>query len=215
MAKKTPRHPTLSFVAPDPPESLMKTFSAMIKSEDEPARRAGKPHSADADVPEENSLVKSILDLVNTRDTKAFRRLSFETDPQINNQYQAVYRQKVRLIPDVMLKQILIKDDLVAAIVRVRETQISSFGRPRESRFDSGFLIEPRVGVLDKLKPEQKAEMDRRIERARDLFATCGSTENVKKKDRLSFSQYLQMSTRNAVGLGRLATEIIQTDDLD
>ncbi len=156
-------------------------------------------------------LAKSILDYLNDS-KRSVERLAFETDPQSVNQYQAVYRAKLRLLPDALLKRILINDDLVAAIVRARETQMSSFGRPRDDRHETGYTIEANPGVKEKLAPEELVELDTRIQKAVRKFWTCGSTEDIDKKDYLSFAQWLQLSVRNAIGLGRLATEIIYVD---
>src|SRR5678815_5082808 len=102
-----------------------------------------------------NSLAKSLVDLLNGP-RESVERLAFETDPNLVNQYQSVYRAKVRLVPDAVLKRILIQDDLVAAIVRARETQMASFGRPRPDRFSTGFVIEPNVGVKERLSPPER-----------------------------------------------------------
>ncbi len=203
---------------PKPPtagESLVKSFDGSMMGTPRPPVRV---RFAIEDTPEEKkqaenyqgptTLAKSLVDLMNGP-RESVERLAFETDPNLVNQYQSVYRAKLRLVPDAVLKRILIQDDLVAAIVRARETQMASFGRPRPDRFSTGYVIEPNVGVKERLSPEERKELDTRIQKAVQKFWTCGSTEGVDKKDHLSFAQYIQMSTRNAVGLGRLATEII------
>jgi hypothetical protein len=157
---------------------------------------------------EPTTLAKSLLDLLNGP-KESVERLAFETDPNLVNQYQAVYRAKVKLLPDSLLKRIIIQDDLVAAIIRARETQMASFGRPRPSRFDTGYVIEPNVGVKERLTPEERKEMDTRIQKAVQTIWTCGHTEGVDKKDHISFAQFIQMTTRNAVGLGRIGVEIV------
>lgn len=155
------------------------------------------------------SLSKSMLNLLNGGDKGSVERLAFETDPGNRNSYQSVYRAKIRGIPDVLQKRIMIQDDLVATIVRARETHVSSFGRPRPDRFSTGFAIEPLAGIVDRLDPEQKAELDRRIEAAVDAFATCGATDGLKRQEHMPFSQFLKMTARNAVGVGRIAVEVI------
>jgi hypothetical protein len=159
------------------------------------------------------TLAKSLLDLLNGP-KESIERLAFETDPNLVNQYQSVYRAKVKLLPDSLLKRIIIQDDLVAAIIRARETQMSMFGRPRPNRFDTGYIIEPNVGVKEKLSPEELKELDTRIQRAVQLIWTCGKTDGVDKKDHLSFAQFIQMTTRNAVGLGRIGVEIVYQTQL-
>lgn len=164
---------------------------------------------------EKLTLAKSITNLLNGEEGGSIERLAFETDPNLVNQYQSVYRAKVKLLPDQLLKRIIIQDDLVAAIVRARETQMGGFGRPRRDRYGTGFLIEANPGVLARMSPEASKELDTRIQKATRLLQNCGSNEDVKKADRMSFSQFLQMTTRNAVGLGRIAVELIYKNSMD
>jgi hypothetical protein len=139
---------------------------------------------------------------------RTIERLAFEISPQ-HGKYVAIYKPKTRGVPDSFLKRIAIQDDLVAAIVRAREMQLGAFGRPRSSRFKTGFKINANAGVLDNLSDLQKKELHKKIAAATKRLNTCGDTEEVAKKDQMSFSTYLQMSARNAVVLGRIATEII------
>jgi hypothetical protein len=155
------------------------------------------------------SLTKSILNLLNGGRGDTIERLAFETDPGQNNTYQALYRNKLRLLPDTILKRIAIQDSLVAAIVNARSAQLQAFGRIQPDRHSTGFFIEPKKGILDKLSKEKKEEFQERIEKAERLLMTCGHTSNITTDDQMTFSQYLGMSTRNAVTVGRLATEIV------
>jgi len=171
----------------------------------------------DSPTPESKSpmtLAKSLTDILNGG-KDSIERLAFESDPQSVNRYQAVYRAKLRLLPDSLIKRILIQDDLCSAIVRGRETQMASFGRPRDDRHETGYVIETNVGVLERLTPEQREDVSKRIQRAQKLFWTCGEIDGVDGKDRMCFSDWLQLSTRNAVGLGRIATEIVYSEKLD
>ena len=158
------------------------------------------------------TLSKSILQMLNGEGTDSVERLAFETDPQLVNQYQSIYRAKVKLLPDGLIKRIMIQDDLVAAIVRARETQMSGFGRPRMDRYGTGFEIIANPGVLSRLSDKESKELDTRIQKAVRAIQECGSNDGVKKSDRMNFSSFLQMATRNAVGLGRIAVELIYKD---
>jgi hypothetical protein len=160
-------------------------------------------------------LSKSILNTLNGPGKNSIERLAFESDPSIVNQYQALYRLKLRLIPDTILKRIIIQDDLVASIVQARQNHVSSFGRPRPDRFSTGFELTPLTGIVDKLDEEQKKELDRRIDDAVKKFSSCGNVKGWEEDDQLLFSSYLSQSTRNAIGLGRIATEIIWVDQPD
>lgn len=161
---------------------------------------------------ESPTLVKSIINILNGSND-SIERLAFTEDPTQNNTYASVYKQKHRLLPDTLLKRIAIQDDLVASIVQTRTNHISSFGRPRPDRFSTGYLIEPNTGVEEKLNAEETAELHKRIEAAVEKFRTCGNTKGWDDEERCNFSTYLSMSTRNAIVVGRLATEIIWVVD--
>ncbi len=162
--------------------------------------------------PEAPSLVKSILNVLNGPGS-SIERLAFETDPSQKNSYASLYRAKLRLIPDTMLKRIAIQDDLVATIVRARQNQVSVFGRPRPDRHGVGFVIEPDTGVVDDLDDEAKRQLNDRIEKAIVILTNCGYTKGFEEDERLTFAEYLSLSTRSAVVCGRIATEIIMVDD--
>jgi hypothetical protein len=214
-----------SIIASSQP-SIMDVFAAFQKSAPAPAAPK-KPKQQvrlilDGDDREEFAkaeedkgnwtLEKSLQGILNGG-KRSIERLAFETDPSHSN-FNTIFKPKVRGVPDTFLKRIAIQDDLVAAIVRAREMQIGSFGRPRPTRFSTGYDIEPNAGVLDKMTDAQKEELHRRIELAIYRFSTCGDTDGLTKKEQMSFAQYLQMSARNAVILGRIATEVIRVPNV-
>ena len=155
------------------------------------------------------SLAKSILNVLNGGRDDSIERLAFETNPQQTNTYAALYKNKLRLLPDHILKRIAIQDSLVAAIVNARAAQIQAFGRPLPDRHSTGFVIEPEEGIIDKMNAEQKKEFQDRIERAEKLLVSCGHTSKVRPDDQLTFAQFLGMCARNAVTVGRIAVEVI------
>lgn len=154
-------------------------------------------------------LVKSVLNVLNSGSQNSIERLAFETNPSINNSYQSLFRRKLRLLPDEILKRISIQDDLVAAIVNTRSQMISAFGRPQPDRFSTGFKIEAEPGLVDKLSPEEKKELQAQIARAESILLTCGQTKGWKDHEDLTFSSFLAQQARNAVIFGRCATEVI------
>jgi hypothetical protein len=168
----------------------------------------------------ENGLIKSILKLIDDPNDKS-KRLAFTTDPSHPNTYAAVYKDKNFLIPDSVLKKIAIRDDLVSSIVWARSWQISSFGRPRPTRFDKGFILETRRETTEKInaepdeeiKKKKKADLQSRKDIAERKIMNCGDSQGWQDEDRLTFSQYLLQSTRNAIVNGRIATEILYKTD--
>lgn len=215
MAKKT------TSIQADDVSPLMKGIIQQLASDDKP-KRGGKLEKREVglafvdpvDEPkgdEPPTLVKSILNVLDGGPSgkNTIERLAFESDPSITNQYSALYRAKMRLIPDVILKRISIQDDLVAAIVNARSNHVSAFGRARPDRFSLGFVIEPQPGILDRLNEEQKKELQDRIDGMVKKLSTCGETKGWGDNDRMTFAQFLYMSTRDAMTVGRIAAEVI------
>lgn len=163
---------------------------------------------------ESNPLVKSFLNVLNGPG-QTIERLAFDEDPEYKSQYQSIYKGKLRLLPDDMLKRISIQDDLVAAIVHARASQISAFGRPQPDRFSTGYKIEPEPGLFEKLTLEEKKQLQKRIAKAEATLLTCGQTKGWKDNDALDFGQFLFMTARDAVTFGRMAVEILRTGVAD
>lgn len=165
------------------------------------------------------TLMKSVLNAINKDELV---RLAFETDPSQVNQYQTLYKNKMRLIPDKLLKRIAIQDDLVAAIVQARMQQMAAFGRPRPDRFSTGFVIEMRQETNERIeqlpegqKQQHKEEIQKRIAETTKRLMTCGEPDALGEDDQLTFPQYIAQSVRNAIVVGRLATEVIWADGND
>lgn len=160
--------------------------------------------------PKTSPLVKSILNVLNGP-KDSIERLAFETDPTTVNQYQSIYRAKLKLIPDHFLKRIAIQDDLVAAILNARSNQIGSFGRLQRDRFSAGLTIKLKPEYEDYLSDEDKEKVQQKIRAASKLLTTCGNTTGWKDQEQMSFSEYLFISTRNGLTVGRIATEVVYT----
>lgn len=142
--------------------------------------------------------------------------LAFKEDPTAINFYQALWKPKPHnLYPDHILKLVSHRDNLVAAIVSTRSNQISAFGRELQDRFATGFRIEPRPGVMEDATNEQKEALQKRIEDASKILSGCGTEEGVRFDDKMSFSTFLGLQTRQSLVFGRFATEIRFTRDMD
>jgi hypothetical protein len=136
MAKKT------TSIAADDLSPVMSGIIKQLATADRPKRR-GKMEKREVDLAfidpageekadEKPTLFKSILNVLDGGPSgkNNIERLAFESDPSISNQYSSLYRAKLRLIPDVILKRISIQDDLVAAIVNARSTSARSTPAP-------------------------------------------------------------------------------------
>lgn len=165
----------------------------------------------DRAVADANPLVKSVLNVLNGPGD-SIERLAFETQPFAQNVYGALWRRKLRLLPDEVLKRVSIQDDLVAAIVNTRSNQLMAFGRPQPDRFSTGVRIEPKPKYTENLSAEQKEALQKRLAEVEQLLMTCGETRGWNDQEAMSFGQYLFMSARNAIVFGRIATEMIWVD---
>lgn len=168
------------------------------------------------------TLAKAFLKQLNAAGGEIVR-LAFEQDPTQRGVYSTLYKHKTKLLPDNILKRVVIQDDLCASIVGARQNQISGFGRPRPDRFSTGFVIETKQEALEKLekiedeklKEQKKEELQQRIAKTTKRLMTCGdpNIDISGFQDKLTFPQYLYMATRNAIVLGRMATEVLRTQD--
>jgi hypothetical protein len=195
-------------------ETKKETRILLAQDDEDIYLEAAKKDLRARGIPDEKpTLAKSIINVLNG--AGSIERLAFEADPTAFNTYAGIYRPKVRLIPDTILKRIAIQDSLVSNIVRARQNHIASFGRPRPDRFSLGYVIKPNVGLLDKLDEGGKKDLQKEIEKAINLFSTCGHTSGMDEENKSTFSEYLSLSTRSAIVCGRVATEIVWAADPD
>lgn len=163
---------------------------------------------------EMSPLEKSIINILDGDSDDSITRLAFEKNPLQYSSWASVYEPKLTLIPDKLLKRIAIQDSLVAAIVKARSSHVSAFGHIQEDRFSTGFRIVPRAGVMEKATDEQKEALQEKINRAARRLEACGLSEGYTSDEQMNFSTYLEMVTRDGVIVGRFATEIIWTVDV-
>lgn len=168
----------------------------------------GLKKNEEGEGPKVSPLVKSMLTALDEGEER-IQRLSFERDPTVNNEYAAIFRQKIRLIPDFLLKRVSIQDDLVASIISARSNHISAFGRPQPDRFSLGFKVEPKPEIVERASEEQKEELSKKASLFEEKLLSCGSTNGWAVEERMSLSRFLSMQVRNALVLGRFATEFL------
>ena len=161
----------------------------------------------------EVSLAKSARRELESAAPGSVERLAFDQDPNAGQGYEGVYIPKRKLVPDDICKRIAIVEDLVACIVGGRAFQMSHFGKPRPDRFSFGFIIQPTPAQLAKMSPQEREALEAKIDKAVNRLYHCGDEEGWDHSDRMTLSEWLFQSARNAVTVGRLATEIISTRD--
>jgi hypothetical protein len=156
-----------------------------------------------------DKLTKSLLNILNGGDGESIERLAFEVNPTQSGIHQGLWQPKLRLLPDLVLKRIAIQDHLIAAIVNTRANHMSVYGRTRKDRHGFGFVIVPRQGIADSMDEAATKALQDKIEKASDLLINCGKEKGWASEDQMTLSQFLAISTKNAIVLGRVATEVI------
>jgi len=162
--------------------------------------------------PPQSDLVKSLLATLKDQsgDIDAPDMKAFTADPTKATNNVGVYRIKTRLLPDDVLKRVAVQDDLIAGIVGNRANHLSSFGRRQPNRESTGFRIVPDPDKIDALGPKDKEALLDRVKKAEKKLSTCGEVGGDTHDEKFfTFSQYLAVSARNIMVLGRLATEAI------
>jgi len=190
-------------------KSELKFFYGMTPEEDAYYKTLIKVKGKE----EEPTLAKSVLNMLNGPGQE-IHRLAFEADPTAANVYAGVYKQKLRLLPDIVLKRIAIQDSLVSNIVRARQNHVKAFGRPRPNIYSTGFIISPKSGVTEAMDENQRIALAKEINDAVALLNTCGHTEGVKDHHQKTFSEYLDLLARDSQVVGRIASEIVYVDDV-
>lgn len=156
-------------------------------------------------------LIKSLNTIESIRRGGEVVELTFKEDPK-QNSYNGVWKPKRGLVPDNMKKAIARKNDLVASILQARANFGSAFGRELQDRFSTGFRIEPRPGIMQKLDEKQREELLDEIDDVSNRLATCGDTEGFSVDRQESMSKFMYQSFRNGVLFGAFATEVIWKD---
>lgn len=150
-----------------------------------------------------------ILTGLDKHQTKNAVRFAFTEDPNKSSQYAGIYKNKIELIPDHLIKRIIAQDDLVAAILNARSNFMSAFGRPRMSRFDIGFNIEIKPEFKDQVPIDKMAAIKDKIERAKRLLLNCGHTKGLEEGEKLTLPDFFKMTTRDGLAYARFAVEIV------
>jgi len=154
-----------------------------------------------------------ILEALRKDDTTRQQRMAFSVQPnQARNNAGSLYRQKVGLTPDYLLKRIAGPqgDDLVNQILQARSNIMASFGRPRTSRFAIGYEFQE-LRDPDKDRSEEEVEQEQeRLDKMKEVLWNCGYA-GLDEDWHPNLSQFLKMITRDGLTFGRFAVEFIYT----
>jgi hypothetical protein len=155
------------------------------------------------------SLMFAIKNATGTASKKKAPALAFTENPVPSDNYLGLYKSKRKLLPDEVLKMIRVQDHLVAAILRARGNMMSLFGHLRKDRFDIGLEVKIIEAYEKLMNPDQLDQVTKRIKRLEQILLNCGHTDGLEEHQKMTFADYLDVSTRNGLTFGRFSTEII------
>lgn len=139
-------------------------------------------------------------------------RLAFTENPYTRDNYAGIYKLKKDLTPPAIIKEIRVRNLLIAAILRARGNAMASFGHIRKDRFDVGIEVDVLNKFKDHISPEHKGKIDERIERFLKILVNCGFTDGIDYDDRLTLPDFFDLQSRNGLSFGQFATEIVYTE---
>jgi hypothetical protein len=187
----------------------LKAMQEFQKSEDDMA----KTEKIERD--EKSQHLTFILDALRKDESKRQHRMAFEVEPDTARAAAGtIYRQKQGLTPDHLLKRIAGPqgDDLVNQILQARSNIMSSFGRPRTSRFAIGYELQD-INTPDPDRSEEAVEAEqKKIEQMKELLWNCGK-QGLEEDWSPNLSQFIKMITRDGLTFGRFAVEFIPEKD--
>lgn len=163
------------------------------------------------------TVLAQILKSMNNHEEDAVQRMAFEVDPKTyRSGHQGLYISKQGLTPDKVIKRISGPNgnELVCQILQARSNHMSAFGRRRTSRFSMGYEFHE---INKDSIPDDEVEFDKlqnELDKAKTVFWNCGLGKLDNELTPMNFSQCLKMITRDGVGFGRFAMEILWTVDV-
>lgn len=169
----------------------------------------------DSPAVENNHHLKFILDELRKDEGRRYQRMAFEVDPKNDkNSAGAIYAQKTGLTPDHILKRVAGPqgDDLVNQILQARSNIISSFGRPRTSRFAVGYEFQELTDLGSDRTEEEIKQETTRLDKMKEVMWNCGYS-GLEEVWHPNLSQFLKMITRDGLTFGRFAVEFIYVKD--
>ena len=159
-----------------------------------------------------DSLVATLLgELRKSYDREAIS-LAFPEDPSLTTRYNGLYKNRGNALPNDMLKRVRESEEMVGGIILpARARQVSLFGWPRANRFDIGMTINPKPYIYAKKSKEEIEKLkDEQIPKIREMLINCGSTENLKDRERLTLPEYLYQIVEDGLTFGWFATEVMK-----
>jgi hypothetical protein len=144
------------------------------------------------------------------RDRYRYKRASLidpSLSPALGEAGYGLYRPRYSHIGNKTLKEMSLRDPLVAAIIQTRTNQVARFSRPQESRYDPGFKITP---IDPSVEIEPGSEEEQEVAFLTDYVVNTGSNVERAPDSKLNFDTWLRLVTRDRLTYGSAAIETIR-----
>jgi len=179
------------------------------------AMKAHQKAESDAGAEPTDNHLGFILESLKKDESTRQHRMAFDVEPDQNKSASgSIYRQKVGLTPDHLLKRIAGPqgDDLVNQILQARANIMASFGRPRTSRFAIGYEFQ-NLKEAEQGRSDQEIDLEQgKVEKMKEIMWHCGH-RGLMEDWHPNLSQMLKMITRDGLTFGRFAVEFIYEKD--
>lgn len=119
-----------------------------------------------------------------------------------------VYKHKHSYISNQTLKEMSLRDSIIASIVQTRINQIADFSKPQPNKYETGFKFSP-IDTNLIIKPGSPEEKE--IKFANEFIINTGLTSDRKDSERMNFNTFLQMIVRDRLTFAYITVEKIPT----
>lgn len=127
--------------------------------------------------------------------------------PALGEAGYGVYKPRYSHITNKTLKEMSLRDSVVASIIQTRINQVSRFAKPQESRFEPGFKIVPK-DKSQEINPGSEEEQE--IEFLKEYICNTGSNENRHPDSKMDFNTFMKLVIRDRLTFGAAAIETIR-----
>ncbi len=135
--------------------------------------------------------------------------LALTDSPNHVDSFGGLTKGRTKVLAPWIIKDIRVRDHLVAAILRARAGHFTPFGQLRKDRFSTGVEVKLKPEFLKILTPEQYEKVVERMKAFEQLLLNCGHTAGLEQQDKTTLAQFFDTQVRNGVSFGNFATEII------
>lgn len=128
------------------------------------------------------------------------------TAKEKSKDFEMGYRDRRTTITFDILRQMAMRDSIVAAIIQTRVNQIKAFCQPQPDKYSPGFKI-----VMRDEKEEPNEQQQKEMFDIQNWILNTGYTEGRKEENIMNFTDFMTMTSKDVLTYDQLAIETIDT----